>query len=78
MNISGMQPFVQIIVDATHGPVTFRHELAEVPAAQRFNLPDDKDFVLAQGYRAVIEYNEWEARHKILRVMPIPAAEELP
>lgn len=78
MNISGMQRLAQIIVDATHGPVTFRHELADVPAVQRFNLPDNKDFVLAQGYRAVIEYDEWEARNKILHVMPIPADEELP
>jgi hypothetical protein len=29
-----------------------------VSAVQRFNLPDGKDFVLAQGYRAVIEYDE--------------------
>ena len=68
-------PEMWIIIDATEGPVTFRHELADVPAAQRFNLPDGKDFVLAQGYRAVIEYDEWEARNKILQVMPIPAAE---
>jgi len=61
-----------VIVDATDGPITFYHELASVPAVQRFCLPDSKDFVLAQGYRAVIEYDEWEARNKILQVLPIP------
>jgi len=71
-------PDVLIIIDATDGPVTFRHELAAVPAARRFNLPDGKDFVLAQGYRAVIEYDEWEARNKILQVMPIPPVTETP
>lgn len=65
-------PDMLIVVDATEGPVTFRHELADVPAMQRFSLPEGKDFVLAQGYRAVIEYDEWEARNKILQVLPIP------
>jgi hypothetical protein len=69
---------MQIIVDATDGPVTFRHELADVQAAQRFNLPDGKDFVLAQGYRAVIEYDEGEARNKIVKVLPIPFVPETP
>ena len=68
-------PEMLIVIDATDGPVTFRHELTEVPAVQRFNLPDGKDFVLAQGYRAVIEYDEWEARNKILQVLPIPTDE---
>lgn len=71
-------PDTWIIIDATNGPVTFRHELAEIPATQRFNLPDGKDFVLAQGYRAVIEYDEWEARNKILQVMLIPPSTETP
>lgn len=65
-------PNIQIIVDATEGPVTFHHELADVPAAHRFKLPDGKDFVLAQGYRAIIEYDEWEARNMIVQVLPIP------
>jgi hypothetical protein len=69
---------MMIIVDATDGPVTFCHELASVPAVRRFSLPDDKDFVLAQGYRAVIEYDEWEARNKILQVLPIPTNEGTP
>jgi hypothetical protein len=69
-------PGMLVIIDATEGPVTFHHELATVPAVQRFNLPDGKDFVLAQGYRAVIEYDEWEARNKILQVLPIPPVTE--
>jgi hypothetical protein len=68
-------PGMLIIIDATEGPVTFRHELADVAAAQRFNLPDGKDYVLPQGYRAIVEYDEWEARNKILQVLPIPPAE---
>ena len=67
---------VWIVVDATDGPITFHHELAEVAAERRFSLLDGKDFVLAQGYRAVIEYDEWEARNKI--VLPIPSAEKTP
>lgn len=64
-----------IIIDATNGPVTFHHELATAGAAQRFSLPDGKDFVLPQGFRAIVGYDDWAARNKILQVLPIPLTE---
>jgi hypothetical protein len=37
MIISGMPRFAILSVNATHGPVIFRHDLATMPAEQRFN-----------------------------------------
>jgi hypothetical protein len=61
-----------LVVDARDEPVLFKHEAAEVEAVRRFNCPDDADYVLAKGYRAVIEYDDEMARNKIAEVLQIP------
>ncbi len=61
-----------LVIDAVREPVHFKHEAAEVDAVRRFKLPDGKDYTLPVGYRAVIEYDEFEARNMILQVVPIP------
>lgn len=61
-----------LVIDAAVDPVQFKHEAAEVDAMRRFRLPDGKDYTLPVGYRAVLGYDEDEARNVILQVMPIP------
>lgn len=73
LRIAGLPAGLVIIVDAAVAPVHFLHEDAEVPAANRFHLPDDQDFTLAIGNRAVIGYDVDLARNTIVLVGPIPA-----
>lgn len=56
-------------IDATGGPVTIRHEDARSPAACRFHLPNDRDFTIPIGYRAVLAYDMDLARHQLVQLV---------
>lgn len=60
------------VIDAFAETWHFFHEDARIDAINRFHLPDDMDYVLPIGYRAVLGYDEKIARMVILQVMPIP------
>lgn len=63
-------PVMAVVMDAVEGPIVVRHEDAAIPAARRFRLPDGKDMTIAVGYRAVFEYNVFEARYILLQYLP--------
>jgi hypothetical protein len=55
------------------GPAVFVHESAKANAAARFHLPDGMEqYTLPIGFRAVVAYDEENARNVIVKVMPIP------
>lgn len=62
----------ELVVDARIAPVHFLHEDVRVQAVDRFKLADGKDYILPIGYRAIVNYDENDARNKIVQVIPIP------